>query len=123
MSGVYEQTVARHTWTPTMDAAAMCGDCPECGARGKHTHTEFSGGDGERGYVEYDCTACGTSWTDSYNLVQRTVYPSLRDVGVTTDDDRETIWIDGVEQKLYSVAEGLEIMADIIRQQQAVEAL
>lgn len=122
MSGVYEQTVAEHTWTPTMDAAAMCGDCPECGKQGQHTHTEFSGGDGERGYVEYDCGSCGTAWTDSYNLVQRTVYPALREVGVSTDD-RETIWIDGVEQKLYSVAEGLEIMADIMRQQQAVEAL
>lgn len=123
MSGVYEQTVANHVWTPTMDSAAMCGDCPECGSQGIHTHTEFSGGDGERGYVEYDCEACGTSWTDSYNLVSRTVYPALRDVGVSTDDNRETIWIDGVEQKLYSVEEGLEIMARIHAQTVARESM
>jgi len=76
MSSMYEQTVARHTWTPTMDAAQLCGDCPECMTRGVHTHTEFSGGDGERGFVEYECPACDCHWTDSYNLVTRTVYPA-----------------------------------------------
>jgi hypothetical protein len=125
MSGVYEQTVAEHTWTPTMEIAAMCGDCPECGERGEHQHTEFSGGDGERGYVEYACCSCGTEWTDSYNLVQRTVYPRLNDdllVEIAAEkaleatlqtprDDRETIWIDGVEQQLFSVDEAYEIWA------------
>jgi len=120
MSGVYEQSVAKHTWTPMMEIAAMCGDCPECGERGQHQHTEFSGGDGERGYVEYACCSCGTEWTDSYNLVKRTVYPRLNDdllVEIAEEiakeivpvDDRETIWVDGVEQRLYSLDEAYEI--------------
>ncbi len=109
MSGTYEQTVAEHAWTPMMDSAALCGDCPECGKQGQHEHTEFSGGDGERGFVEYGCAACGTAWTDSYRLVSRTVYPALRDTETVPVDDRETIWVDGVEQRLYSLDEAYEI--------------
>jgi lysyl-tRNA synthetase class I len=72
------ELLGTHTWTPDMDAAALCGVCPECGKQGRHTHTEFSGGDGERGYVEYECK-CGTIWTDEYRIVTRTVYPNLLD--------------------------------------------
>lgn len=105
----YTQKLGQHSWTKTMETVAViCGECPECMTPAEPEHIEFSGGDGERGYLEYDCASCGASWTDAYNLVTRTVYPA-REGSRGPSDDRETIWIDGVEQKLYSVAEGLEL--------------
>lgn len=126
-------TLGTHSWTDAMESAALCQDCPECGKQGQHQHTEFSGGDGERGYVEYACCSCGTEWTDEYRLVTRTVYPRLNDdllVEIAEEiaketvpvDDRETIWVDGVEQELYSVEDALEIMADIHSATLRVEA-
>ncbi len=76
MSSMYEQTLATHTWTPLMDKAQICGECPACMTEAQPVHIEFSGGDGERGFVEYECDSCDTHWTDSYNLVTRTVYPA-----------------------------------------------
>lgn len=74
---VFTQILGEHRWTKTMDEiATLCGECPLCMTRGVHTHTEFSGGDGERGYVEYECPSCDAEWTDAYNLVTRTVYPA-----------------------------------------------
>lgn len=74
---VYTQILGEHRWTKTMEqVATVCGECPVCMTRGVHVHTEFSGGDGERGYVEYECPECDAEWTDAYNLVTRTVYPA-----------------------------------------------
>ena len=92
---MYTQLLGQHSWTDTMNVAEICGECPECQGVGKHTHTEFSGGDGERGYVEYECD-CGAEWTDAYNLVTRTVYPA---------DKAPVLTIDGEIVETYSVAE------------------
>lgn len=123
MKQIYTQQLGQHSWTDVMDnIAAICGECPECMTPAEPEHTEFSGGDGERGYVEYDCSSCGASWTDEFRLVTRTVYLA-RKTAAGPSDDRETIWIDGVEQDLYSVAEGLEIMARIHAETTAREAV
>jgi hypothetical protein len=122
----YTQTLGTHHWTPEMDSpeVALCGECPDCGVRSVEYHIEFSGGDGERGTIEYECHSCEASWTDFYRLTTREVYSGPEgDFSKPKPDFRDTIWIDGIEQKLYSVEEGLEIMADIHAAQQAVEAL
>ena len=67
------QTLGRHSWTPHC-TAALVGVCPDCGKEGEHEHTEFSGGDGEVGYVEWECAKCDSLWTDEYRLVTRTIF-------------------------------------------------
>ena len=130
MSSRYTQTLGTHHWTPAMEDAevANCGDCPDCGAEGSYNNladepsdrcTPDFAGDGERLSLWWKCSECGASWTDYFKLTTREVIPgpevelSPRGLGFEQVDNRSTIWIDGGEQKLYSVEEGLEIMADI----------
>ncbi len=136
----YTETLGTHKWTPAMENAEMCGSCPVCKGDGYYDN-EISGegptvcvpdfaGDGERLSLWMKCEDCGASWTDYYRLCEREINPDPID----TDDEkveaqmqalaeveargalpdgRTTIWIDGVEQELYSVEDALEIMADI----------
>lgn len=101
----YIQILGDHSWTKTMEnLGVVCGECPECMTPAEPEHTEFSGGDGERGYVEYDCKACGASWTDSYNLVTRNVYPQPKGEPVEGYEFREGVTYRMTNGMIHEVA-------------------